>query len=74
MTKARRLDGQVVEWSIHRIGLRLRSCQLVDPKAYTRTWTSQTMKFVLQPDTELLEHLCENNRDFEHLQEIWKQK
>ncbi len=45
-----------------------------DPKAYTRPWTAETMKFVLQPDTELLEHLCENNRDFEHLQEIWKQK
>ena len=43
-----------------------------DPKAYSRPWTAQTMKFVLQPDTELVEQLCENNRDFDHLQEIWK--
>jgi hypothetical protein len=43
-----------------------------DPKAYTRTWTSDTLKFTLQPDTELLEHLCENNRDLTSLQEYWK--
>jgi hypothetical protein len=34
-----------------------------DPKAYSRPWTSQTMHFLLSPDTELLEHLCENNRE-----------
>jgi hypothetical protein len=33
-----------------------------DAKAYARPWTSQTIRFVLQPDTELMEHLCENNR------------
>jgi hypothetical protein len=43
-----------------------------DPKAYSRPWTAQTIRFELQPDTELLEHLCENNRDYERLQEIWK--
>ena len=43
-----------------------------DPKAYSRPWTSQTIGFVLQPDTELLEHLCENNRDLGRLQEIWQ--
>jgi hypothetical protein len=43
-----------------------------DPKAYTRTWTSDTMRFTLQPDTELLEHLCENNRDLTSLQQYWK--
>ena len=42
-----------------------------DPKAYSRPWTSDTIRFVLQPDTELLEHLCENNRDLERLQRIW---
>jgi len=45
-----------------------------DPKAYSRPWTSQTLRFALQPDTELLEHLCENNRDLGRLQEIWKGK
>ena len=34
-----------------------------DPKAYSRPWASQTIRFVLVPDTELLEHLCENNRE-----------
>ena len=43
-----------------------------DPKVYTKTWTSDTLRFNLQPDTELLEHLCENNRDLDHLQEIWE--
>ena len=42
-----------------------------DPKAYSRPWTAQTMHLVLQPDTELLEHLCESNRDLQRLQEIW---
>ena len=45
-----------------------------DPKAYSRPWTSQTVKFNLQPDTELLEHLCENNRSYGNLQEIWKKQ
>lgn len=34
-----------------------------DPKTYSRTWTADTIPFNLQPDTELLEHLCENNRE-----------
>ena len=34
-----------------------------DPKAYSRPWTSDTLRFNLRPDTELLEHLCENNRE-----------
>jgi hypothetical protein len=36
-----------------------------DAKAYSRPWTSQTITFLLQPDTELVEHLCENNRDLQ---------
>lgn len=43
-----------------------------DPKAYARPWTSGTMRFALAPDTELLEHLCENNRDEGRLREIWE--
>ncbi|MBI4887615.1 MAG: hypothetical protein HY824_11030 [Acidobacteria bacterium] len=42
-----------------------------DPKAYSRPWTSAAMRFDVQPDTELLEHLCENNRDLESLQKAW---
>ena len=43
-----------------------------DPKAYTRPWKSQTIHFNLMPDTELMEHLCENNRDLESLQQYWR--
>ena len=43
-----------------------------DPKAYSRPWKSDTMHFLLQPDSELLEHLCENNRDIEHLENFWQ--
>ncbi len=32
-----------------------------DPKTFTRKW-STTVKFILQPDTDLLENQCENNR------------
>jgi hypothetical protein len=32
-----------------------------DPKAFTRTW-SANVRFDLQPDTELLEHQCENDK------------
>ena len=43
-----------------------------DAKAYSRPWMSDTMQFLLQPDTELLEHLCENNRDLASLQQFWQ--
>lgn len=43
-----------------------------DPKAYSRSWTAETMRLALQPDTELLEHLCENDRDLERLRTIWE--
>ena len=46
-----------------------------DPKdAHSRPWTSDTLGFNLQADTELLEHLCENNRDAELLREIWQER
>jgi hypothetical protein len=34
-----------------------------DPKAYTKPWKSTTIRFNLLPDTELIEHLCENEKD-----------
>ncbi len=43
-----------------------------DAKAYSRPWKSDTMRFTLQPDTELLEHLCENNRDLPVLERYWR--
>ena len=38
-----------------------------DPKAYTKPWKSVTVHFVLLPDTELIENLCENEKDAPHL-------
>jgi hypothetical protein len=37
-----------------------------DPKAYTKLWTVHEEPRLL-PDTELLEAVCENNQDLEHL-------
>jgi hypothetical protein len=37
-----------------------------DPKAYTRPWTLP-MEFTLIPDGQLIEYVCENERDKPHL-------
>jgi hypothetical protein len=37
-----------------------------DPKAYTKPWTAK-VAFDLMPDTELLEYVCENERDAPHM-------
>jgi hypothetical protein len=37
-----------------------------DPKAYTKTWTVK-VPFDLVPDTELIESICENERDAQHM-------
>jgi hypothetical protein len=37
-----------------------------DPKAYTRPWT-QAVKLNLMPDGDLIEYVCENERDKPHL-------
>lgn len=42
-----------------------------DPKAYTRPRKADTMRFTLLPDTELLEHLGESNRDLANIQRFW---
>jgi hypothetical protein len=39
---------------------------LEDPKAYTRPWTLP-MEFNLVPDGDLIEYVCENERDSKHL-------
>jgi hypothetical protein len=38
-----------------------------DSKAYPKPWKSVTIRFKLLPDTELIEHLCENEKDAVHL-------
>jgi len=38
-----------------------------DPGAYSKSWNAPTIHFKLLPDGELIEHLCENNRDIEHM-------
>jgi hypothetical protein len=40
-----------------------------DPKAFTKSW-STTVKFQLLPDTELLEHHCENEKDAARIKAI----
>ena len=40
-----------------------------DRQAYTRPWTI-TEQFELQPDTELIEFVCENEKDVQHLDRI----
>jgi hypothetical protein len=37
-----------------------------DPKAYTKPWTV-TIAFDLYPDTELIESICENEKDHAHM-------
>jgi hypothetical protein len=37
-----------------------------DPKAYQKPWTV-VMHFELQADTELIEHVCDNERDARHI-------
>jgi len=37
-----------------------------DPKAYTKPW-QVTLKFRLQADTELMESICENEKDVRHM-------
>jgi len=36
-----------------------------DPKVFTAPWT-YSVDFQLQPDTEMLENVCENEKDFRH--------
>ena len=36
-----------------------------DPKAYTRPWTANA-RFDVLPDQEMLESICENEKDYEH--------
>ena len=37
-----------------------------DPKAYTHPW-SATIQFNLVPNAELIEDICENERDARHM-------
>ena len=37
-----------------------------DPKAYTKPWTV-TARFDLLPDTELIENVCDNEKDAQHM-------
>jgi hypothetical protein len=37
-----------------------------DPKAYTKPWTV-TARFDLVPDTELIENVCDNEKDVQHM-------
>ena len=50
-----------------RIGRIIIDVTIDDPKAYTRPWNVK-LSWDLQPDTELIESICEeNNRDLPHM-------
>jgi hypothetical protein len=38
-----------------------------DPKAYTRPWTVKLAGLDLMADEELIEAICENEKDYSHL-------
>lgn len=40
---------------------------ITDPKAYSKPWNAATVHFKLEPDAELIEHLCENETDAVHI-------
>ena len=40
---------------------------IADPATFSRTWTTQTIWFRLMPDTDFIEHICENEKDAQHL-------
>ena len=42
-----------------------------DPKAYTRPWPV-TIGFDLLADTELLEDICDNERDSARIEELYR--
>jgi hypothetical protein len=35
---------------------------IADPASYSRTWKTQTIWFRLMPDTDFIEHICENEK------------
>jgi hypothetical protein len=41
-----------------------------DPKAYTKTWTSQ-QGYLLKPDWEIAENVCEENNKFEKEKDLY---
>ena len=39
---------------------------IADPATFSRTWSTQTIWFRLMPDTDFIEHICENETDLQH--------
>jgi hypothetical protein len=40
---------------------------IADPTTFSRTWKTQTIWFRLMPDTDFIEHICENEKDFQRI-------
>jgi len=40
---------------------------IADPASYSRTWKTQTIWFRLMSDTDFIEHICENEKDYERI-------
>ena len=64
--RTRRICIQIERFTRRDFGHMNISMTIDDPKAYKRPWTI-LIKFDLQPDTELIEHVCDNERDARHM-------
>jgi hypothetical protein len=63
-TEAMTVTERYTRPSMGRINIRV---TIDDPKAYTKPW-DQTIVWRLEPDTDLIESICEeNNRDLPHM-------
>jgi hypothetical protein len=40
---------------------------IADATTFSRTWKTQTIWFRLMPDTDFIEHICENEKDFQRI-------
>jgi len=61
-TEAMRVTERFTRRDFGRLDIKI---TIDDPKAYTRPWSANAV-FDLTPDTELLESICENEKDYEH--------
>ena len=67
-TRLRLCKRSIIPDSFRRRDFEHRDIQITfdDPKAYTKPWTV-TLPFDLYPDTELIESICENEKDRAHM-------
>ena len=60
------MERQVIRYSRPDFGHLKIEFTFNDPKNYTKPWSAM-VPFDLMPDTELMDHICENEKDLPHL-------